>query len=144
MTVWRVSPLQADFEASPVSLKNADLERQRSRLDFSLRAQVIDALAHDLAEITRVEPIRDLNPFSAQLGELLIERIQARADARILLQILPACEDIVVDLFDALAQPAAFLAERLAQVIDVSLDNLLLDWADLFGDLALHILQSLE
>ena len=49
-------------------------------LDFPLRLQVFDALAHDLPEIVGIQPVRDLNPFSAQLGELLIDRVEACAD----------------------------------------------------------------
>lgn len=75
---------------------------------------MLDALADDLADIVGVEGVGDLYPLGAQLAEFLIDRAKTRANPFMLLKILAAGEDIVVDLLDAFAQAPAFLAEGLA------------------------------
>src|SRR5688572_263192 len=89
--------------------------------NLRLRAQVFDPLADDVTQIRGRQAVGDFNGFSAQLGELLIKSVKTRADALIILKVLTASQDIIVDLFQTLAQPSAFLAETLPQMIDVEI-----------------------
>jgi hypothetical protein len=51
---------------------------------------MINALAHDLADVGGVEAVWDLDRFGAELLEFFVERVQARADALVFLEILAA------------------------------------------------------
>src|ERR1044072_7644075 len=125
--------------------ENSSLSRgSPPRANLSLRAQRIDPVYDDLAQIMGRQTGRGEERFRAQLRELFIERKQAGANAFVVLQVLPASQDILVDLFETFSQPLGLLSEGLTQMIDIGLDDLLFHRPYLLGDLVFHVLQRLQ
>ena len=67
------------------------------------------------------QTIRHQNRFGTELGHFFIEAIEARTNALVVLHILPARENIVIDFVQTLGKPPGLLGKCLAQVIEHSL-----------------------
>lgn len=73
-----------------------------------------------------------------------VQTLKTETDPVVVLEVLPAGQNVVVNLLQTLGQPSALLAEGLPQMLDVGLNNLLFHRPYLLGDFTFHILQCLE
>src|ERR671918_2671375 len=105
---------------------------------------MLDSLPDNFPKVRVRQTVGNLNRFRSKLGQLLVQPVKAGSNPLIVLQVLAASENIIVDLLKALDESSALLAERLAQVVHIGLDNLLLHRPYLLCDLALHVLKRLK
>jgi len=85
----------------------------QTALNFSLRPQVINSLVDNSTQVGGRQAVGNLNRLRAELRKFFVETVEARTYSLVILQILPASKNIVVNLLQTFAQPPALLVEGL-------------------------------